>query len=104
MRWNTATRSTAIYASLEDVAAIHGHGGKTVIVFNQDDEGTRHAVTCAAQDFSSRRLWTSKPTAVKVRIYLDGENDTSPNFQNKRPTLDSGWPFVFLVDALTFCN
>lgn len=29
LRWNTATASTAVYDSLEDVITIHGHGGKT---------------------------------------------------------------------------
>lgn len=35
MRWMTADliRSTAVYDSIEDVAFIHGHGGKTRIVF-----------------------------------------------------------------------
>jgi hypothetical protein len=31
MRWLTPLASTAIYASIEDIDAIHGHGGKTVI-------------------------------------------------------------------------
>lgn len=29
MRWLTATASTAVYASMQDLEAIHGHGGKT---------------------------------------------------------------------------
>ena len=29
MRWLTATSSTAIYASIEDLEKIHGHGGRT---------------------------------------------------------------------------
>jgi hypothetical protein len=29
MRWLTAYTSTAIYRDLEDVAAIHGHNGKS---------------------------------------------------------------------------
>jgi hypothetical protein len=33
MRWQTATRSTAYYDSIEDLIAIHGHGGKTVVEF-----------------------------------------------------------------------
>lgn len=35
MRWATGTASTAIYASIGDVEIIHGHGGKTRIVFDQ---------------------------------------------------------------------
>jgi hypothetical protein len=31
MRWLTATASTAVYDSVDDVKEIHGHGGKTVI-------------------------------------------------------------------------
>lgn len=33
MRWITKTSSTANYASIQDVLAIHGHGGKTVVEF-----------------------------------------------------------------------
>ena len=33
VRWDTATASTAIYASIEDVEAIHGHEGRTVVVW-----------------------------------------------------------------------
>lgn len=31
MRWRTAVRSTAFYASIEDVEHIHGHDGKTKV-------------------------------------------------------------------------
>jgi len=33
LRWRTGTASTAVYASIADVEAIHGHGGKTRVVF-----------------------------------------------------------------------
>lgn len=35
LRWTTphAPRSTAVYQSLEDCESIHGHGGRTRIVF-----------------------------------------------------------------------
>lgn len=33
LHWVTRTASTAVYASLQDVLAIHGHGGKTRVVF-----------------------------------------------------------------------
>lgn len=33
MRWFTATASTAFYDSIQDVVEIHGHGGKTQVVF-----------------------------------------------------------------------
>jgi hypothetical protein len=41
MRWLTNTASTAFYDSIEDVAAIHGHGGATRVVFNTV-KGTRY--------------------------------------------------------------
>lgn len=37
LRWLTATTSTAVYASMDDVEAIHGHGGKTRIVWLDDE-------------------------------------------------------------------
>ncbi|MFD9072842.1 hypothetical protein [Streptomyces lasiicapitis] len=36
LRWLTATTSTAIYASIADVETIHGHGGKTRVVWVED--------------------------------------------------------------------
>lgn len=33
MRWRTAQTSTAIYSSIEALEAIHGHGGRTQVVF-----------------------------------------------------------------------
>lgn len=36
LRWTTAVRSTVFYSSMEDVVAIHGHGGKTEVVFTSD--------------------------------------------------------------------
>ncbi len=33
MRWKTRWKSTAIYESVEDLTAIHGHGGKTALQF-----------------------------------------------------------------------
>ena len=33
LRWLTDHRSTAIYASVEDLEAIHGHNGKTRLVW-----------------------------------------------------------------------
>lgn len=33
LRWLTGTTSTAIYASIDDVRTIHGHGGKTVVMW-----------------------------------------------------------------------
>jgi len=36
LRWTTATSSTAVYASIDDLEAIHGHGGSTQIVWAGD--------------------------------------------------------------------
>lgn len=36
MRWLTATASTAVYASIDDVVAIHGHEGRTTVEFLDD--------------------------------------------------------------------
>lgn len=36
MRWLTETPSTAVYASITDLEAIHGHGGKTVVVWTDE--------------------------------------------------------------------
>jgi hypothetical protein len=33
LRWLTGTTSTAVYASIDDVRTIHGHGGKTVVMW-----------------------------------------------------------------------
>jgi len=33
MRWLTSVASTAMYASIQDLVHIHGHGGKTKVIF-----------------------------------------------------------------------
>ncbi len=33
MRWRTATASTAIYGSIQQLVDIHGHEGRTKVVF-----------------------------------------------------------------------
>ena len=35
--WPTGTPSLNFYESIEDVEAVHGHGGRTRIVFDGDD-------------------------------------------------------------------
>lgn len=39
MRWLTPIRSTAVYDSLEDLRAIHGHNGATETVYIDITEG-----------------------------------------------------------------
>ena len=36
LRWRTAGGSTAVYDSVEDVERIHGHDGKTILVWALD--------------------------------------------------------------------
>jgi hypothetical protein len=31
LRWTVSYQSTAVYASMEDLVAIHGHGGTTTV-------------------------------------------------------------------------
>lgn len=38
LNWLTAWSSVAVYDSIEDVEAIHGHNGKTIIVWEDEDE------------------------------------------------------------------
>lgn len=33
MRWRTTTASTSFYDSMADVDVIHGHGGRTVVIW-----------------------------------------------------------------------
>jgi len=37
LRWRTTFSSTAVYASMDDLLSIHGHGGKTRVVWVDDD-------------------------------------------------------------------
>lgn len=37
MKWNTQTTSVALYKSMEDVITIHGHGGRTVVEYTDED-------------------------------------------------------------------
>ena len=33
VRWNSSMASTAVFSSMDDIVAIHGHDGKTRIVY-----------------------------------------------------------------------
>lgn len=33
LRWRSATASTVLWASLDDALAVHGHDGRTTVVF-----------------------------------------------------------------------
>lgn len=41
LRWRTAMASTTVYDSIEDLEAIHGHGGQTRIAWLDGDERDR---------------------------------------------------------------
>lgn len=41
LRWLTDHRSTAVYASMDDLVAIHGHDGATRVVWLDDEEPHR---------------------------------------------------------------
>jgi len=43
LRWRTSVRSTAVYTSMSDVEHIHGHGGRTRIVWLDADDGAERA-------------------------------------------------------------
>lgn len=43
LRWFTPTTSAAFYNSIADVAAIHGHGGKTEVIFADGPDVQRPA-------------------------------------------------------------
>ena len=38
MKWNTDTTSVGIYESIADVVTIHGHNGKTVVDWADDED------------------------------------------------------------------
>lgn len=40
MRWLSAHRSTAVYDSVDDLMAIHGHNGATVLVVHDNPDGS----------------------------------------------------------------
>lgn len=79
LRWLTGTTSTAVYASIADVETIHGHGGKTRIVWLDDQlsaaltallegknaELKRHHLAARVGDLQGSRV-------QEVREVLDG--------------------------------
>ena len=49
LRWKTQFKSTAVYGSIQDVEAIHGHNGQTKIVWVDEPEEERRELI--------KRLW-----------------------------------------------
>lgn len=37
LRWRTQYKSTAVYENMNDLKAIHGHNGKTKVLWNHND-------------------------------------------------------------------
>jgi hypothetical protein len=60
LRWLTERRSTAVYASIDDVRAIHGHNGSTHVVWEEeggwvpDDQATDEDGRYASDDVPAR--------------------------------------------------
>jgi len=51
LRWLTATASTAAYDSMADLVAIHGHGGKTLVAWDDErPEAFAHGAQCCGLD------------------------------------------------------
>lgn len=61
LRWKTAYRSTAVYASMDDVQRIHGHGGKTRIVWCDHYENGPMPCTVYGPDSPDGRPGVSLP-------------------------------------------
>jgi hypothetical protein len=60
MRWLSEHRSTAVYANLDDLIAIHGHDGATRVefrgeAFNYESYGFKNAVVKIVGEELSRR-------------------------------------------------
>ena len=62
MHWDTKHTSTAVYASMEDVVAIHGHGDKTYIAWldskprgGEDDELDSLCTRCFGGNYDKSR-------------------------------------------------
>lgn len=67
LRWLTENTSTSVYDSIETVKSIHGHGGKTVVIF--ENNVTRRGVADAVQDDCENRQFASVggPDGPKLR-------------------------------------
>lgn len=61
LRWRTKFKSTTVYASMQDVEAIHGHQGKTHVEWIDPvpGPGYKRGVNDAQQDFCEGCAWSS---------------------------------------------
>lgn len=55
MRWDTHTRSTAIYESIEHLERIHAHGGMTTVEWIDDVPNPPGALESVLRDYFKRR-------------------------------------------------
>ena len=63
LRWRTATRSTAVYDSVADLLAIHGHGGATVPLWlDAEDQAPRECTVFRAEGPKSGEPGVVRPT------------------------------------------
>lgn len=75
LRWVTAFKSSGIYASMRDVEAVHGHGGKTKVVFTD-------ALTIRSSE---------DPSAITVAAVQGSDPCPAPSFAPASPPApDSG--------------
>lgn len=58
IRWTVDVNSTAVYDSLHDVVKIHGHGGKTQVVWVDEAEGIASLRVVRLQSGHPRGQWT----------------------------------------------
>jgi len=82
MRWDTAYTSVAIYDSLESIAFIHGHDGKTRIEFPESDARSVRAAYCQDlmetglplalfKDHPSHHMGSPMEAAIYRRMWLN---------------------------------
>jgi len=69
LRWLTATASTAVYASMADVAIIHGHGGATRIVYVDNDRAPTQIQETAGGTNGSARLAQAERVVEAARAW-----------------------------------
>jgi hypothetical protein len=57
LTWLTPTTSVVTYSSMDDVEIIHGHGGKTVILWDDEDKVDSNGLNPLIFDISSGGNW-----------------------------------------------
>ena len=114
MRWLTEFRSTALYATMEELEAIHGHGGKTKIVWTGDPVGRAimdcYQDRCENAPFASvggldkRNAMTAPEyvTAAERADYLNGYRLQARNiYGDDWQTCAFGWQAAVTIESDT---